>query len=83
MYTNIQQDQKEKLDDRMSMLFAYLAGGEGVGGLEVVLDEILNLIGSVSEGFSSYSLKCFVRRGQIFFYLLCVWGGISSVLLLP
>ena len=38
----------------MSMLFAYMAGGEGVG-LEV--------------------LKCFVRGGQNFFYLLCVWGG--------
>ena len=35
----------------MSMLFAYMAGGEGVG-LEV--------------------LKCFVREGQNFFYLLCV-----------
>ena len=37
------------------MLFAYMAGGEGVGGLEV--------------------LKCFVRGGQNFFYLFCVWGG--------
>ena len=41
----------------MSMLFAYMAGGEGGMGLEV--------------------LKCFVRGGQNFFYLLCVcvWGG--------
>ena len=39
----------------MSMLFGYMAGGEGGGGLEV--------------------LKCFVRGGQNFFYLLCVWGG--------
>ena len=38
----------------MSMLFAYMAGGEG-RGLKV--------------------LKCFVRGGQIFFYLLCVCGG--------
>ena len=29
-YTNIQQDQKVKLDYHMSMLFAYMAGGEGV-----------------------------------------------------
>ena len=31
LYTNIQQDQKVKLDYHMSMLFAYMAGGEGVG----------------------------------------------------
>ena len=32
LYTNIQQDQKAKLDDHMSRLFAYMymAGGEGV-----------------------------------------------------
>ena len=36
----------------MPMLFAYMAGGEGGWGLEV--------------------LKCFVRGGQHFFYLLCV-----------
>ena len=29
-YTNIQQDQKAKLDYYMSMLFAYMHGGEGV-----------------------------------------------------
>ena len=29
--TNIQQDQKAKLDYHTSMLFAYMAGGEGVG----------------------------------------------------
>ena len=33
---NIQQDQKAKLDYHMSMLFAYMAGGEGGGGLEVL-----------------------------------------------
>ena len=56
MYTNTQQDQKAKLDYYISVLFAYLAGGEGVG-LEV--------------------LKCFVRGGQNFFYLLfvCMCGG--------
>ena len=58
LYTNIQQDQKAKLDYHMSMLFAYIAGGEGEGGLEV--------------------LKCFVRGGQNFFYLLCVGGGGGS-----
>ena len=31
LYTNIQQDQKAKSDYQMSMLFAYMAGGEGVG----------------------------------------------------
>ena len=60
LYTNIQQDQKAKLDYHMSMLFAYMAGREGDEGLEV--------------------LKCFVRGGQIFFYLLCVCGeGASGV----
>ena len=31
LYTNIRQDQKAKLDYHMSMLFAYLTGGEGAG----------------------------------------------------
>ena len=31
LYTNIQQDQKAKLDYHMSMLFAYMAGGAGGG----------------------------------------------------
>ena len=31
LYTNIQQDLKAKLDYHMSILFAYMAGGEGVG----------------------------------------------------
>ena len=35
LYTNIQQDQKAKLDYHMSMLFAYMAGWEGCG-LEVL-----------------------------------------------
>ena len=45
----------------MSMLFAYMAGGG-----ECVCG------GGVVE-----VLKCFVRWGQNFFYLLCVcgWGG--------
>ena len=33
MYTNSQQDQKAKLDYHMSMLFAYMAGGEGGDGV--------------------------------------------------
>ena len=37
MYTNNQQEQKAKLDYRMSMLFAYMAGGEGGRVLEVFL----------------------------------------------
>ena len=36
LYTNIQQDHKAKLDYHMSMLFAYMAGGEGGEGLEVL-----------------------------------------------
>ena len=32
LYTNIQQDQRAKLDYHMSMLFAYMAGGEGSRG---------------------------------------------------
>ena len=31
LYTNIQQDQKTKLEYHMSVLSAYMAGGEGVG----------------------------------------------------
>ena len=31
LYTNIQPDQKAKLDYHMSMSFAYMAGGDGVG----------------------------------------------------
>ena len=31
MYTNIQQDQKAKLDYHLAMFFAYMAGGEWVG----------------------------------------------------
>ena len=32
LYTNIQQDQKAKLDYHMSMLFAHMSGGGGGGG---------------------------------------------------
>ena len=53
LYTNIQQDQKAKLDYHKSIC---VYDGRGGGwGLKV--------------------LKCFVRGGQIFFYLLCVCGG--------
>ena len=35
LYTNIQQDQKAKLDYHMSMLFAYMAGGRGGRGFKM------------------------------------------------
>ena len=46
LYTNIQQDQKAKLDYHMSMLFAYMAGGEGVGirGFKMRGSEIFYLL---------------------------------------
>ena len=50
LYTNIQQDQKAKLDYHMSMLFAYMAGGEGVGL------EVLNCFVRGGQSFST----CFV-----------------------
>ena len=40
LYTNIQQDHKAKLDDHMSMLFAYMAGGEGGGGLKMFCQRV-------------------------------------------
>ena len=36
LYTNIQQDQKAKLDYHISMLFAYMAGGKREWGSEVL-----------------------------------------------
>ena len=50
-YTNIQQDQKTKLDYHRSMLFAYMAGGEGGGVLEV-------LKGFVGGGQNFFYLLC-------------------------
>ena len=50
LYTNIPQDQKAKLDYHMSMLFAYMADGEGVG-----LDVLKCFVGG-SQIFST----CFV-----------------------
>ena len=41
VYTNIQQDQKAKLDYHMSMLFAYMAGGEGVRGFNCFVRGVL------------------------------------------
>ena len=35
LYSNIQQDQKAKLDYHMSMLLAYMAGGVGVRGFKM------------------------------------------------
>ena len=35
LYTNIRQDQKAKLDYHMSMLFAHMAGWDGVRGFKM------------------------------------------------
>ena len=40
MYTNIQQDQKAKLDYHMSMLFAYMAGGKGLRGFKMFCQRV-------------------------------------------
>ena len=57
---NIQKDQKAKLDYRMSKLFAYMAGGEGVGvrGFKMFCQRGVRI-------FST----CFVCL------CVCVWGG--------
>ena len=65
VYTNIQRDQKVKLDYHMSMLFAFMVraggwgwgGGGGGGGGRRVGREV-----------GSEVLKCFVRGGQNFYY---------------
>ena len=68
VYTNIQQDQKAKLDYHMSMLFAYMAGEEE--GLEVLKCFLRG------GGGSEFLL--------IFFVCVCGGGGGScSVPLLP
>ena len=36
LYTTIQQDQKAKLNYHMSMLFVYMAGGEGFRGFKML-----------------------------------------------
>ena len=53
LYTNIQQDQKAKLDYHMSMFFAYMAGVEGVGvrGFKMFCQKAQNFF---------YLLCCFV-----------------------
>ena len=58
LYTNIQQDQKAKLDYHMAMLFAYMAGWEGLG------QRFENVS---SEGFRFFS-TCFVCGW------VCGWG---------
>ena len=55
----------------MSMLFTCMAGGER------------NACVCVGGGRGVEVLKCFVRGGQNFFYLIRVWGGSGSVPLLP
>ena len=67
LYTNIQQDQKAKLDYHMSMLFAYVAGGEGDWGFEVSKC-------FVRGGQNFFYLLC---------VCVCVRGGPDSVPLLP
>ena len=59
LYTNIQQDQKAKLDYHMSMLFAYMAGGEGVG--------VRGFIKFCQRGSKFFLLALCV--------CVCVWGG--------
>ena len=60
LYTNIQQDQKAKLDYHMSMLFAYMAGGEGGG-------EIRSFKNVLWEGVRNFLLALCV--------CVCVGGG--------
>ena len=56
LYINIQQDQKAKLDYHiMSMLFAYMAGGEGVRGFKMFCQR--------GQNFST----CFVCGGGVKF----------------
>ena len=59
LYTNIQQDQKAKLDCHMSMLFAYMAGGNGVRGFKLFCQ----------RGFRIFFYLLCVP------VCVCVWGG--------
>ena len=64
LYTNIQQDQKAKLDYHMSTLFAYMAGGVVVV-VVVVVCVCVCVCGGGGGGLEV--LKCFVRGGQKLF----------------
>ena len=56
----MQQDQKAKLDHHMSMLFAYMAGGEGVGG----------------GGGRGFKMFCQRGSNFFYLLCVCVcWGG--------
>ena len=61
--TNIQQDQKAKLHYYMSMLFAYMVGGEGVGvrGFKMFCQRGVRIF---------FNLLCVCVCG------VCVWGGV-------
>ena len=67
LYTNIQQDQKAKLDYHMAMLFAYMAGeeGQGVRGFK--------MFGREGQNFFYLLCVCVCGGG----------GGSGSVPLLP
>ena len=62
LYTNIQQDQKAKLDYHMSMLFAYMAGGEGCGGGGL---EVLKCFVRGGSEFLLLALSVCVVGGQV------------------
>ena len=70
LYTNIQLDQKAKLDCHMSMLFSYMAGGETGGGVRVFL---MFFRGGQNLFYLLYVCMCVCGAG-------C---GSGSVLLLP
>ena len=59
LYTGIQQDQKAKLDYHMSMLFAYMAGGEGVGS------EVLKCFVRGGQNFFLLALCVWGGGGQV------------------
>ena len=59
LYTIIQQDQKAKLDYHMSMLFAYVAGGEGVWG----------------AGVRGFKMFCQRGQNVFYLLCVCVGGG--------
>ena len=57
----MQQDQKAKLDYHMSMLFAYMAGGEGVGV------RVLKCFVRGGPNFSTYFVRVCVWGGGVRF----------------
>ena len=67
LYTNVQQDRKAKLNYLMSMLFAYMAGGEGDRGV---------------RGFKMFCQRG-VRIFSTCFVCVYVLGRSGSVPLIP